>query len=176
MARTARSAAPGFPHHITQRGNRRQETFFHDEDCQAYIDPMTEWRSRCGVEVWAWRLTPNRVHVTAAPESEDSLRPAIGEAHRRCARRINFREGWRGHRWRGRIASHVMDESCLFACVRYIETNPARAGLATKPEKWCWSNASAHMSGNDGKLVKASPLLRITGGAWEDFFKFHDNT
>jgi len=51
MARIARVVAPGFPHHITQRGNRRQETFFNDEDYQAYIDLMSEWCFLCNVEV-----------------------------------------------------------------------------------------------------------------------------
>jgi len=43
MARIARVVAPGIPHHITQRGNRRQETFFCAEDYQAYIGLMREW-------------------------------------------------------------------------------------------------------------------------------------
>ena len=169
MARIARVVAPGFPHHITQRGNRRQETFFNDEDYQAYIDLLSEWCSRYGVEVWAYCLMPNHIHLIAVPESEDGLRLAIGEAHRRYTRFINFREGWRGHLWQGRFASYVMDEKYLLACVRYIEMNPVRAGLVTKPEKWSWSSASAHMSGNDDKLVKTAPLLQITGGKWEDF-------
>ena len=169
MARIARVVAPGFPHHITQRGNRRQETFFNDEDYQAYIDLLSEWCSRYGVEVWAYCLMPNHIHLIAVPESEDGLRLAIGEAHRRYTRFINFREGWRGHLWQGRFASYVMDEKYLLACVRYIEMNPVMARLVTKPEKWSWSSASSHMSGNDDKLVKTAPLLQITGGKWEDF-------
>ena len=169
MARIARVIAPGFPHHITQRGNRRQETFFNDEDYQAYIDLISEWCSRYGVEVWAYCLMPNHIHLIAVPESEDGLRLAIGEAHRRYTRFINFREGWRGHLWQGRFASYVMDEKYLLACVRYIEMNPVRAGLVTKPEKWSWSSASAHISGNDDKFVTTAPLLQITGGKWEDF-------
>jgi len=43
MARLARVVVPGVPHHITQRGNRRQQTFFCDEDYQAYLDLMAEW-------------------------------------------------------------------------------------------------------------------------------------
>jgi len=97
------------------------------------------------------------------------LRLAIGEAHRRYTSRINFREGWRGHLWQGRFASYVMDEDYLLACVRYIEMNPVRAGLAVKPEQWPWSSASAHISGYDDTLVKAIPLLEITGGTWKDF-------
>ena len=169
MARIARVVAPGFPHHITQRGNRRQETFFSDEDCQAYINLMSEWCSLCNVEVWAYCLMPNHIHLIAVPESADGLRLAIGEAHRRYTRRINFREGWRGHLWQGRFTSYVMDEKYLLACVRYIEMNPVRAMLVTDPGEWPWSSASAHISGYDDSLVTVAPLLEITGGNWEDF-------
>ena len=169
MARIARVVAPGFPHHITQRGNRRQETFFSDEDYQAYINLMSEWCSLCNVEVWAYCLMPNHIHLIAVPESADGLRLAIGEAHRRYTRRINFREGWRGHLWQGRFTSYVMDEKYLLACVRYIEMNPVRAMLVTDPGKWPWSSASAHISGYDDSLVTVAPLLEITGGNWEDF-------
>lgn len=130
---------------------------------------MSEWCFRCGVEVWAYCLMPNHVHLIAVPESEDGLRLAIGEAHRRYTRFINFREGWRGHLWQGRFSSYVMDERYLLACVRYIEMNPVRAGLVTKPGKWSWSSTSAHMSGNDDKLVKTAPLLGIMESTWEDF-------
>lgn len=40
MARIARIVVPGYPHHITQRGNRRQETFFCDDDYRQYIDVL----------------------------------------------------------------------------------------------------------------------------------------
>jgi putative transposase len=169
MVRIARVVAPGFPHHITQRGNRRQETFFNDADYQAYIELMSEWCCCLNVEVWAYCLMPNHIHLIAVPESEDGLRLAIGEAHRRYTRRINFREGWRGHLWQGRFASYVMDDNYLLACVRYIEMNPVRAGLVVKPEQWLWSSASAHISGYDDTLVKVIPLLEITGGKWKDF-------
>ncbi len=102
MARIARVVVPGVPHHVTQRGNRRQKTFFSDEDYEVYIELMAEWCAARGVEVWAYCLMPNHVHLVAVPESEDGLRRAIGEAHRRYSRRVNFREGWRGHLWGGR--------------------------------------------------------------------------
>jgi putative transposase len=52
MARIARAVAPGYPHHITQRGNRRQQTFFCDDDYLAYIELMAEWCRNCRVEIW----------------------------------------------------------------------------------------------------------------------------
>ena len=129
MARIARVVAPGVPHHVTQRVNRRQQTFFCDDDSRAYLELMAQWCSRCAVEMWAYCLMPNHVHLVAVPESEDGLRRGIGEAHRRYTRRINFRERWRGHLWQGRFASYAMEERYLLAAARYIEMNPVRAGL-----------------------------------------------
>ncbi|NQT50685.1 transposase, partial [bacterium] len=113
MPRLARVVVPGIPHHITQRGNRRQPTFFCDADHEAYIDLMAEWCGREGVAVWAYCLMPNHVRLLAVPSTAESLRRGIGEAHRRYSRRVNFREGWRGLLWQGRFASFPMDEAHL---------------------------------------------------------------
>ena len=129
MSRIARVVAAGIPHHVTQRGNRRQPTFFGDDDYHAYLELMAQWCRRCGVAIWAYCLMPNHVHLIAVPKSEDSLRRGIGEAHRRYTRRVNFREGWRGHLWQGRFASFVLDEDYLLAATRYVELNPVRARL-----------------------------------------------
>ena len=168
MARMARVVAPGFPHHITQRGNRRQQTFFHDEDYRTYIRLMAEWCSRLKVEVWAYCLMPNHIHLIAAPQSEEDLRRAIGEAHRRYTRQINFREGWRGHLWQGRFSSFPMEKSYLLAAARYVELNPVRAKLVDRPEAYKWSSAIAHLEGRDDQLVKVSPLLNLIGN-WREF-------
>ena len=170
MARIARVVAAGYPHHITQRGNRRQQTFFNDEDFQTYIDLMAEWCERCGVEIWCYCLMPNHTHLIAVPAEADSLRTAIGEPHRRYSRMINFREGWRGYLWQGRFSSFVMDESHLIAAVRYIELNPVRAKLVDNPGDYKWSSCKAHLEGKDDKLVKVKPLLKIIS-CWTDFIR-----
>jgi putative transposase len=161
MARIARVVVPGYPHHITQRGNRRQKTFFCENDYQVYIELMSEWAAQCDVEIWAYCLIPNHVHLVALPQSEDALRRAIGEAHRRYTRHINFRKKWRGHLWQGRFASYVMDESYLIAAVRYIELNPVRAGLTANPAEYRWSSAAAHINGYNDGLVNVKPLLDL---------------
>lgn len=168
MARIARVIAAGIPHHVTQRGNRRLPTFFRDEDYQAYISLMSEWCQKCGVEIWAYCLMPNHVHLIAAPESEDGLRRGIGEAHRRYSRMINFRENWRGHLWQGRFASFPMDENYLLAAALYVEMNPVRANIVTDATAWPWSSAQAHLAEKDDGLVKVSPLLEIVGD-WKSF-------
>jgi putative transposase len=168
MGQIARVVVPGYPHHVTQRGNRRQQTFFCEEDYRAYLDLMSEWCSGHGVDIWAYCLMPNHVHLIAVPESTHALASAIGEAHRRYTRRVNFREGWRGHLWQGRFASYVLAENHLLAAVRYIELNPVRAGLARDPAKYPWSSAAAHIAGRDDNLVKVTPLLDMIGN-WITF-------
>ncbi|MCY3022203.1 MAG: transposase, partial [Planctomycetota bacterium] len=115
MARLARVVVAGYPHHVTQRGNRRQRTFFNDDDYRAYKRLVGEWCAREGVEIWAYCLMPNHVHLIATPQTAGALRAALGEAHRRYTRRINFAQGWRGHLWQGRFASVVLDGPHPFA-------------------------------------------------------------
>lgn len=165
----ARAVAPGIPHHVIQRGNRRQQTFFNDEDYIAYLKLMSTWCGKHQVEIWAYCLMPNHVHLIAVPQTMDGLTLAIGEAHRRYTRRINLREDWRGHLWQGRFSSFIMDEVYLLACTRYVELNPVRAGLVKRPEAWPWSSAVAHITGSDDILVRAAPLLEIVGKDWTQF-------
>ena len=84
MPRISRVIAPGYPHHVTQRGNRRQQTFFSDDDYQTYVRLMSDWCGKCNVEIWAYCLMPNHVHLIAVPPDKTSMSPAIGEAHRRA--------------------------------------------------------------------------------------------
>ena len=169
MARMARAVAPGIPHHVTQRGNRKQQTFFNDEDYHAYLELLTKWCGKYHVDIWAYCLMPNHVHLIAVPKTKDGLNLAIGETHRRYTRRINFREDWRGHLWQGRFSSFIMNEEYLLTCTRYVELNPVRAGLVKKPEAWPWSSAGPHMRGKDDLIVKTKPLGKMLGISWKEF-------
>jgi REP-associated tyrosine transposase len=159
MPRIARAVVPGLPHHVTQRGNRRQLTFFCPDDYRLYISLMCEWCRRCGVQIWAYCLMPNHSHLIAVPPSADALRRAIGQAHNAYTRQVNRREGWTGHLWQGRFASFAMDERHVIAAARYIEFNPVRANLVHRPGDYPWSSARAHLTGRDDALVVAAPLL-----------------
>ena len=98
------------------------------------------------------------------------LRRAIGEAHRRYTRYMNFQKGWKGHLWQGRFASFPMDEQYLIATVRYIVMHPVRARLVKKAEEYKWSSAKAHLQGKDDILVKVAPLAeRIR--SWREFLQ-----
>ena len=70
MARLARVVVPGLPHHITQRGNRRQQTFFCDEDHRSYLELMGRWCGAHQVEIRerGVRLSGNTRDLSADPD------------------------------------------------------------------------------------------------------------
>ncbi len=168
MARQARVVAPGYPHHITQRGNRRQPTFFEPSDYRLYLQLLVEECHKSKVEVWSYCLMPNHVHLIVVPDSEDGLRQAIGHTHRRYTRAINDRMEWRGYLWQGRFASSPMDETYLLAATRYIELNPVRANLVANPEDFQWCSARHHLGLRDDPVMRNSPLKEMVDN-WQSF-------
>ena len=159
MARLARVVLPDLPHHVTQRGNRREPVFFADEDYRAYLELISAAARRSRTQIWAYCLMPNHVHFVMTPSDPDGLRNTFAEAHRRYTGRIHARLRCTGHLWQGRFSSTAMDERHLIAAARYVPMNPVRAGLAPRAEDWRWSSARAHLAGRDDGVVTVQPLL-----------------
>lgn len=111
---------------------------------------------------------PNHVHLIVVPGEESGLRRAIGEAHRRYTRRINFREKWRGYLWQGRFASFPLDEPYLLAAARDVERNPVKAGIVGTAWDYPWSSVHAHLSGRSDGVVSVEPLLMRVDD-WKEF-------
>src|SRR5580700_2118607 len=159
MARLARVVIPGLPHHVTQRGNGRARTFFHDEDYALYRDLLGAACRAAQVEVWAWCLMPNHVHLILVPADADGLRRALAPVHRRYAGVIHARRKRSGHFWQGRFGAVAMDEAHLTAALRYVALNPVRAGLAARPQDWRWSSVHAHLSARPDGITALLPVL-----------------
>jgi putative transposase len=161
----ARLVIPGYPHHVTQRGNRRQQTFFEKDDYLAYVELISKFKEKAAVDIWAYCLMPNHVHLIVVPEHKQSLATLFGITHHRYARRVNSMHGWRGHLWQERFHSFVMDEEYLLTAVRYVELNPVRAGVCGHAEEWRWSSANAHLYDAPDKLVNIA-AMRKRGSDW----------
>ncbi len=171
MARMARVVGVGLPHHVTQRGNRRMQTFFGPSDYEAYLRFLAEWCKKAGVVIWAYCLMPNHVHLIAVPATEASLAKGIGETHRRYSRMVNFREGWRGFLWQDRFFSCLLDQAHLLSAVRYVERNPVAAGLAEDPFAYPWSSARAHRFGIEDGVFQSGPMRDLGVRDWSDFLR-----
>lgn len=164
MARLARAVFPGHPHHVTQRGNGRATTFFCDADYALYRDLLAEHADAAGVEIWAWVLMPNHVHLILVPGDGDALRRALAAVHRRYAGYVHARLKRTGHFWQGRFGCVAMDEGHLGAALRYVALNPVRARLVERAVDWPWSSIHAHLGRDDGVTTRA-PVL----GRYPDF-------
>jgi len=163
MSRLARLVIPGMPHHVTQRGNRRAQTFFEDGDYALYESLLHAAADKAGAEIWCYCLMPNHVHIIIVPSDEDGLRRTFADAHRRYTGYINARMRVTGHLWQGRFGSVVMDEKHLAHAVRYVSLNPVRAGLVERAQDWPWSSVACHLLGRHNELVKATPVLERYG-------------
>jgi len=120
MARLPRLVLPGIPHHITQRGNRRERTFFEDGDYALYVDLLAQAAGQARMAIWAYCLMPNHVHIIAVPEDVHGLRRTFRFVHRHYTGYINARLRTTGHLWQGRFSSVAMDEEHLHHAFRYI--------------------------------------------------------
>ncbi len=163
MPRQARTVFGGVPHHITQRGNRREDVFFDDQDRAVYLTWLAEYCQEFEVEVLAYCLMSNHIHLVAVPANEDGLQRVLKPLHMRYAQRINRARGWTGHLWQGRFFSSPLDDDYLWAAVRYVERNPVRAGMVRRAQDYAWSSAAAHC----GRAT--SPLLNLES-IWQRSF------
>ena len=160
MARLARAVFPGIPHHVTQRGNGRAQTFFGEDDYRLYRDLLAEHAAKADVEVWSWVLMPNHVHLILVPSEPDGLRRCLSSVHRRYAGHIHARERRTGHFWQGRFGCVAMDEAHLGAALRYAALNPVRARLVRRAAEWRWSSIHALLAPDPGDgLTTTEPTL-----------------
>jgi putative transposase len=158
MARLARVVIPGHPHHVTKRGNGRAGNFFGDGDYALYRDLLAENCRAAKVEVWAWCLMPNHVHLILVPSDPDGLRRALARVHRSYAGIIQARRRRSGHFWQGRFGAVAMDEEHLAAALRYVSLNPVRARLVQRAQDWRWSSTRAHLRGKDDGVTALKPV------------------
>lgn len=162
MTRIARVIALGYPHHITQRGNNRATVFFDDEDRQTYLRLLANYAQKHKIQIWAYCLMSNHIHLLAVPETERSLSRGIGLTNQMYTQYLNRKLNQSGRIWQNRFFSCVVENNqYLWAVARYIERNPIKAGLAEYAEAYCWSSAKAHINGASDSLLVANSWLAL---------------
>ena len=144
MPRLSRNVFAHVPHHITQRGNRREDVFFTDEDRTFYLAWLKHYCQKHRVEVLAYCLMTNHIHLVLQPSTAEGLQRVLKPLHMRYAQRVNRERGWKGHLWQGRYFSSALDDAYVWAAIRYVERNPVRAKRVRKAERYAWSSAAGH--------------------------------
>ena len=175
MSRIARVVVPDVPHHVTQRGNRREDVFFSDADRRAYLSLLAEYCQKHALEIVAYCLMTNHVHLVVVPRTAASLGAAMKPVHLRYAQHVNWTQGISGRLWQGRFFSCPMDERHLWAAVQYVERNPVRAGMVDAAEQYPWSSAAAHCGQRHDPLL-ADPFGLVESiGDWSRWLAERDD-
>ncbi len=141
MARLPRVVITGVAHHVTQRGNARQVILTNDADRIAYLELLRQYSELYRLSLLGYCLMSNHVHLIVVPQTSDALAQTLKQAHGRYSAYWNARASSSGHVWQGRFYSRPLDESHLWAALRYVELNAVRAGMVVAPEQWPWSSA-----------------------------------
>ena len=172
MPRPRRFVIPGLPHHLTQRGNYRQQTFFDDADYLLYLLLLSQYSRQLGVTIQAYCLMPNRVHLILTPQHQDSVPQMLQRLHSAFARDLHLHHERAGHLWQGRYYSPPMDDVHFWNAMVYVEQNPQRARLVQRSWDWHCSSAAAHIRGQDDGLLGLSAWhLRYASQAWRQYLK-----
>ena len=124
--RVGRIVIPGVPHHITQRGNNRQDVFFVDDDRRVYLELLAAQAERFGLKLLGYCLMDNHVHLVATPAGEASLARAVGRTHFLYTQYVNRLHGRSGHLWQNRFYSCALDDEHLWNALVYVETKGQR--------------------------------------------------
>ena len=141
MPRLPRFVAPGVPQHVIQRGNNRGVMFATTSDYQLFHECLVRACTEHRCRVHAYVFMTNHVHLLVTPPSASALALVMQDVGRRYVRRFNDTYGRTGTLWEGRYrATHVETDRYFLTCQRYIELNPVRAGLASKPGDYAWSS------------------------------------
>jgi len=161
MARKRRIALAALPHLVLARGNNRQPVFADHDDFAAYLERLKEITQRRALELHAYVLMPDHVHLLLTPPTDVALSGALQDVGRAYVRWFNRRHERSGTLWEGRFRSAVIDgESHLLAAMRYIETNPVRARLVAEPSAWPWSSYGHHAG------LRVDPLITDHAQYW----------
>jgi len=158
MARLARIVVPGAWHHVTQRGNNKQDVFFVEDDRRVYLEFLREQGARYGFRLEGFCLMTNHVHLIGVPEREESLAKAVGRTHFLYTQYVNRMHGRTGHLWQNRFYSCAMDRRHADAALCYVELNPVRAGMARQPWEYAWSSAALHCGSTKAEGAGAALL------------------
>lgn len=148
MPRRARVVFEGVVHHITQRGNYRQNVFEDDSDKSKYIEFIREYSEKYGMKIYAYCLMSNHVHFIAAPVKEDSLAMTFKYSNMRYSSYFNKKNKRSGHLWQGRFYSCPLQFEHALEALRYVERNPVRARMVELPWEYEWSSAREHVGFN----------------------------
>jgi putative transposase len=159
MPRKPRVSLAGVAEHVIQRGNNRQAIFGCEDDMKAYVTWLKQYSQKYNVSIHAWVLMTNHVHILCSPANHVGVSQMMQSLGRMYVMYFNKAYKRSGTLWEGRYRSClVQNEQYVLELYRYIELNPARAGMVQEPSEYHWSSYQCNALGKFSELITAHPV------------------
>ncbi len=149
--------------------------FFSAKDALTYLGYLDTQAKQHDLAINAYCLMPNHVHLIVTPIDEQSLAVALGRVHQSYAQYVQLTYQLSGHLWQGRFNSSPLEESHLWAAVKYVERNPVRCSMAALPQAYRWSSAAAHCGLHDDPLLTPLPQFNLNHREWTEWLAVADD-
>ena len=150
--------------HVIERGNNRQACFVADEDHAAYVGWLKEYSAKYNVEIHAWVMMTNYVHLLCTPVQEGGISQMMQSLGRRYVQYFNSEYRRSGTLWEGRFKSCLVQEKhYLLEVYKYIEFNPVRAEMVADPGEYVWSRYQTNGLGKTSELCTPHQEYMLLG-------------
>jgi putative transposase len=154
-----RPIAAGLIYHALNRGNNRASVFAQAADFRQFLDALGQTRERYPFRLYAYCLMGNHFHLILEPEAGQSISRIVQSLTVAHTWHYHQALGTTGHVWQGRFKSPVVAaDAHLLTVMRYVESNPLRAGLVSDLADYPWSSYPRHGLGQALPLVQEAPV------------------
>jgi putative transposase len=155
MPRAARVILDNACYHVITWGNEKRVTFKSEDDYEKYMKVLLKYKKKYGFKIYGWCLMNNHPHKVL---ESDLLSKAMHGINMSYAKYFRYKYGSAGHVWQDRFKSYVIQkDQYLINCLSYVEYNPVRAGIVSRPEDYKWSSYRARVLGEKSDLL--DPLI-----------------
>lgn len=172
MARKARIVVPDTPHHIVQRGNRKEKIFFTGEDKDKYLCSLTKYSERYKVGVLSYCLMDNHIHLILEPSDKKGLSSVMNRVNTGHSKAINIKNNWSGHLWHSRYYSCAMSRKYFWTALKYVENNPVAANMVVNARDYYWSSAYSRCRKQSNRYLLYDDLWKKEFSEIEDWDAF----
>ena len=151
MPRQARLLLDNGFYHVITRSNQRQTIFKEQDDFNIYLELLYRYKKRYNSKIYGFCLMNNHVHLVM---ESDKLSKAMHGINLSYAQYFKYKYRTTGHFWQDRYKSFVIQrDRYIINCITYIEYNPVRAEIVSRPEEYPWSSYTARILGKNNKLL-----------------------
>lgn len=178
MPKNPRIVADPALYHIVSRGNNKMQLFRDRDDFQHYLKLLKRYKTKFAFKLYAFCLMPNHTHLLLETMSKTrGISQLMQRLNLAYSVWFQFRYQWKGHVWQGPFHSFLIEkEHYLYACTRYIELNPHRAGLVTDPADYPWSSLREYILPSSLGLVDRQEMANYLAlGSSENFVQTYSD-